>query len=126
MGMGNALRIYELGKKKMLRKCETRQFPNRIVEIQTVKDRIIVSDVQEGPFFCRYISSENRIVCVADSSVARWMTCFAILDYDTIIGGDKFGNVFVVRAPPSVSEESQDVATGGASKVTFKFIHALA
>jgi splicing factor 3B subunit 3 len=121
--MGNALRIYELGKKKLLRKCETRQFPNRIVEIQTVKDRIIVSDIQEGPFFCKYISAENRIVCVADSSIARWMTCFTVLDYDTIIGGDKFGNVFVVRVPPNVSEESQDAANGGggAVKVCIQF-----
>lgn len=33
------------------------------------------------------------------------MTCFCILDYDTIAGADKFGNIFIVRLPSSVSDD---------------------
>merc|ERR1712032_1753408 len=32
-GVGSILRIYDLGKKRMLRKCEYRQFPNLIISI---------------------------------------------------------------------------------------------
>jgi len=112
VGLGNALRIYEIGKKKMLRKCESRIFPNLITQIQTIQDRVIVTDIQEGAFFCRYLSQENRLVSFADESVPRWMTCFCMLDYDTMVGGDKFGNVFVCRVPEGVADEADDDPTG--------------
>lgn len=36
-----------------------------------------------------------------------------MVDYDTVAGGDKFGNFFVNRLPASVSEESDDDPAGG-------------
>merc|ERR1711935_255141 len=33
------------------------------------------------------------------------MTSFTFLDYDTIAGGDKFGNIFIVRVPGTVSDD---------------------
>ena len=41
------------------------------------------------------------------------MTAATPLDYDTIAGGDKFGNVFVNRLTADVSKEMEDDPTGG-------------
>lgn len=46
-GIGNVLRLYDLGKRRLLRKCENKLFPNTIVSIQTYRDRIYVGDIQE-------------------------------------------------------------------------------
>jgi splicing factor 3B subunit 3 len=48
-------------------------------------------------------------VCVRVPSVS--------LDFDTIAGGDKFGNIFVLRLPKDISEEVEDDATGAALKI---------
>lgn len=45
-GCGNILRIYELGKKKLLRKCEHRKLPTHIATLSTLGDRIFVGDGQ--------------------------------------------------------------------------------
>ena len=48
-GCGNILRIYELGKKKLLRKCEHRKLPTHIATLSTLGDRIFVGDGQVPP-----------------------------------------------------------------------------
>lgn len=45
-GVGNILRLYDVGKKKLLRKCENRHFPTLIVTIHSMGDRIYVGDCQ--------------------------------------------------------------------------------
>ncbi len=45
-GVGNALRIYDMGKKKLLRKSEYRSLPTHIVSIHVTGDRIFVGDQQ--------------------------------------------------------------------------------
>ncbi|KAF0774757.1 hypothetical protein AaE_001542, partial [Aphanomyces astaci] len=44
VSVGKILRIYDLGKKKMLRKCENRNFPSTIVKLTTAGARIYASD----------------------------------------------------------------------------------
>ncbi|KAJ8763134.1 hypothetical protein K2173_025519 [Erythroxylum novogranatense] len=46
-GIGPVLRLYDLGKKRLLRKCENKLFPNTIVSVHTYHDRIYVEDNQE-------------------------------------------------------------------------------
>lgn len=46
-GIGPVLRLYDLGKRRLLRKCENKLFPNSITSIQTYRDRIYVGDMQE-------------------------------------------------------------------------------
>lgn len=111
-GCGNMLRVYELGKKKLLRKCENKQFANVIVGITTHGDRIMISDVQDSIFYAKYRRQENRIIVFADDSTPRFMTCFEKLDYDTVIGGDKFGNLFVNRLPKETSIAIDEDPTG--------------
>ena len=44
--MGSTLRVYEAGKKKLLRKCEHRKLPTHIMTLATSGDRIYVGDQQ--------------------------------------------------------------------------------
>ena len=68
VGVGSLLRIYDLGKRKMLRKCECKQLPNRVMHISTQGDRIYVGDVAESFFFCTYKPAEvrSRLPSVSD------------------------------------------------------------
>ncbi|QDZ20127.1 subunit 3 of splicing factor 3B [Chloropicon primus] len=113
VGVGNALTLYELGKKQLLKKSENRKFPNFIVTIDTAGDRIYCGDAQESVHFCRYRWEDNLIHIYADDTIPRYMTASAVLDYNTVLGGDKFGNIFVCRLPKDVSKEVEDDPTGG-------------
>lgn len=112
VGCGNSLRVYDLGRKKLLRKCEYRGFPNLIVSLQAAGDRIYVADLQESVHMCKYKRDENAIYVFADDTAPRWMTCAQQLDYDTVAGADKFGNVCVLRLPAQSSEEVEEDPTG--------------
>lgn len=112
IGVGNNLRIYDLGKKKLLRKCENKHIPNFIMNIHTMGNRIVVSDVQESFHFLRYRRQENQLIIFADDTYPRWITCATMLDYDTMAGADKFGNVTIVRLPPDISDDVDEDPTG--------------
>ncbi len=125
-GVGRLLRIYDLGKKKLLRKCENKvcsllcrpsantcvaelgqlavrgaprlqHLPYSIVGLQTMGQRIYVSDVQESVHFVRYKPLENQLIIFADDTDQKFVTCTCLLDYDTVAVADKFGNISVVR-----------------------------
>jgi CPSF A subunit-like protein len=56
---------------------------------------------------------ENRLLTFADDSQPRWVTAMTMLDYyNTIAAGDRFGNAFVNRLDPKVSEQVDDDPTG--------------
>uniref|UniRef100_H2ZPL8 DNA damage-binding protein 1 n=1 Tax=Ciona savignyi TaxID=51511 RepID=H2ZPL8_CIOSA len=101
IGVGKLLRIYDLGKKKMLRKCENKYIPNYIASIQAIGHRIIVCDVQESVHWVRYRRHENQLVVFADDTYPRWVTSATVLDWNSVAVADKFGNITVVRASNS-------------------------
>lgn len=105
------LRIYDLGKKKLLRKCENKSFPRLIKTIHTQGNRIIVSDISESFFYVKYRRYENQLLIFADDSAPRWVTASCMLDYDTVAGGDKFGNIFVCRLPKEIAEDAEEDPT---------------
>lgn len=111
-GIGKIIRIYDLGKKKMLRKCENKHIPNHICNIQTMGQRIYVSDVQESVFFLKYKRTENQLIIFADDTHPRWITATTLLDYDTIATGDKYGNIAILRLPHSVTDDVDEDPTG--------------
>lgn len=111
-GVGRILRIYDLGKKKLLRKCENKHIPNQITHIQAMGQRLYVADVQESVFFVRYKRPENQIIIFADDTHPRWVTACTLLDYDSIAVGDKFGNLSMLRLPHSVTDDVDDDPTG--------------
>lgn len=112
IGVGRLLRIYDLGKKKMLRKCENKNINNMIVSINAMGSRIYVGDIQESIYFVRYKRSDNQLIVFADDSIPRWITSTCVLDYDTIAGADKFGNITLIRLPQGVNDEVDDDPTG--------------
>ena len=67
-----------------------------ITSIKTKGNRIVVGDIQDSVCFVRYRRSENQLIVFADDTNPRWLTCCHMLDYDTVAGADKFGNIFVV------------------------------
>ncbi|KAI8905226.1 CPSF A subunit region-domain-containing protein [Gorgonomyces haynaldii] len=115
VGLGQTLRIYELGKKQLLRKSETKNIPVNVVRLETQGNRIICSDGQQSTLYCMYRHYDNQIVIYADDPYPRWMTTSLMLDYDTTIGGDKFGNLFVNRLPLDLSKEMDEDTTGSLS-----------
>ncbi|KTG45726.1 hypothetical protein cypCar_00003649, partial [Cyprinus carpio] len=112
VGVGKLLRIYDLGKKKLLRKCENKHVPNLVTGIHTIGQRVIVSDVQESLFWVRYRRNENQLIIFADDTYPRWVTTACLLDYDTMAAADKFGNICIVRLPPNTSDDVDEDPTG--------------
>lgn len=111
-GVGPDLRIYDLGMKQMLRKCQCTAGANLIVGLQTQGSRIIVSDVQESVTFVVYKYTDNKLIPFADDTVAKWTTCLTMVDYETVAGGDKFGNLWLLRCPEKASAEADEEGSG--------------
>ena len=112
-GVGRNLRIYDLGMRQLLRKAQSEVVPNLIVGLQTQGSRIVVNDVQESVVMVVYKFQENRLIPFADDTVARWTTCTTMADYETVAGGDKFGNLWLLRCPPKAGEEADEEGSGG-------------
>ena len=111
-GIGNELRIYDLGLKQLLRKCQAQVVPNLVVGLRTQGSRIVVSDVQESVVYVVYKYQENRLIPFVDDVIARWTTCTTMVDYETVAGGDKFGNIWLLRCPQKASEEADEDGSG--------------
>jgi len=104
VGMGKTLRLYDLGRKKLLKKCENRGFPHTISDIKvqisqtgTDPDRIWVCDMAEGVFLVTHREREKQMFVFADCITPRYVTSNLILDYDTCCHADKFGNITISR-----------------------------
>lgn len=89
-----------MGKKKLLRKCENRNFHSCVNKIKTDGSRIFASDQADSVHVLKYKPEECQLYIFADDVIPRWITDFTLLDYDTIVGSDKFENLFVLRLPP--------------------------
>ena len=79
MGIGKVLRLYDLGKKKLLRKCESFSFPLCICSIKSMGNRIFVADIAESYHFCYYRKSDNSIDIFADDFISRFQSFFFTL-----------------------------------------------
>ncbi|PLN75625.1 pre-mRNA-splicing factor rse1 [Aspergillus taichungensis] len=111
-GLGPILRVYDLGMKQLLRKCQAPVVPNTIVGLQTQGSRIVVSDVRESVTYVVYKYQENVLIPFVDDSVSRWTTSTVMVDYETVAGGDKFGNIWLVRCPKKISDEADEEGSG--------------
>jgi len=111
-GVGRYLRIYDLGKKKLLRKCENKSFPTTICTLDTKGSRIYVGDLCESFHLVKYKPSTKQFYIFADTTHPFYTTSRCLLDYNTIAGGDKFGNLLVTRLPDSVTEEKEEDPIG--------------
>ena len=112
-GVGACVRAYDLGKRRLLRKCEYRALPRHVVALQSVGGRVFAGDVQESVHVLRHRRSDNALYRVADDALPRYVTCALALDYDTVAIADKFGNVAVLRLPEEASAAVEDDPTLG-------------
>lgn len=87
------------------------EIPNAIVDVKVIDERLFVSDVMESVFMLCYNHAEMQFSIFADDTLPRWITCSAILDYDTVACADKFGNIVIVRVPFSVNHYLEDDTT---------------
>ncbi|KAJ5651742.1 hypothetical protein N7507_009168 [Penicillium longicatenatum] len=111
-GVGSILRLYDLGVRQLLRKSQAPVVPQTIVGLQTQGSRIVVSDVRESVTYVVYKHQENVLIPFVDDSIARWTSSTTMVDYETVAGGDKFGNLWMLRCPSKVSEEADEDGSG--------------
>lgn len=108
VGIGKVLRIYDLGIKQMLRKAQGEVADKLIVSLATQGSRIIVGDLEEGVTYVVYKPEVNKLLPFVDDTIKRWTTCTTMVDYQTVAGGDKFGNLWIVRAADKVSADADE------------------
>ncbi|KAH7647694.1 putative spliceosome factor [Cryptosporidium bovis] len=107
VGIGKNLRVYSLGKKKLLRKSEYRDIPESLSWIKVANDRIYAGDITSGVLVFKYNQLSNQFSIIAKEPFSRWITSACeVLDYHTVITSDKFDNITVSRVPLEASDEN--------------------
>ena len=112
-GIGPAVRILDLGKKRLLRKCEYASLPTDVATLATTGYRIYAGDARESVHFMKYKKAENKLYVFADDSIPRHITAVCPLDYDTVAAADRFGNFTVLRLPAEMSAAVEEDPTAG-------------
>jgi splicing factor 3B subunit 3 len=133
VGVGNFVRLYDIGKKHLLKKCETKKLTSTVTGIQVSGQRIFVSTMNESIHVLSnylitigYKPNENQFYLFADDVIPRWLVNTTVLDYDTIAGCDKFENFFVYRLPQGADEESEEDPMGTKLKWEIGYLNAAA
>lgn len=109
VGIGKTLRLYEMGKRQLLRKCELRGLPTFVKTLQAAGDRAYFGDMLRSLHIIRYEPTANRLVLIANDSSPRPIVCQELLDFNTVAVGDKFGNICVLRLPRGADTGSIDL-----------------
>ena len=125
VGLGPSVVAFDLGKRQLLRRAVSRVAPTRVVSLvnggataggQPLADggampsdgqRVWCGDGEEGVLLLSYRPDSGAAVVMADELTPRHVTGggIAVLDADTVVVGDKFGSVAVVRAPDDVEDD---------------------
>lgn len=109
VGIGKMLRLYEMGKRQLLRKCELRGLPTFVKTLQTAGDRAYFGDLMRSVHLIRYEPSANRLVLVASDPSPRPIVSQELLDWNTVAVGDKFGNICILRLPRGADTATIDL-----------------
>lgn len=102
-----------MGMKALLRKSRATVVQNQIVSLDAMGERIICGDISDGVTYVVFKQEYNRLIPFVDDTIQRWLTTTTMIDYETTAGGDKFGNLWVVRPPKQASDESDEDGAGG-------------
>lgn len=113
VGIGAELFIYDIASKAMLRKTRGAKVPTRIVTINAAGNRLVCGDVRESLTYVIFKPNANRLIPFVDDTIARFTTVSTMIDYETCVGGDRFGNLWVVRCPPQASAEADEEGMNG-------------
>jgi splicing factor 3B subunit 3 len=114
-GVGRNLCLYDCGMRSLLRKAQASNcVTTRVTDVKTQGSRLVVSDQAQSVTYVVHKDQVHptRLIPFVDDTVARHTTASEMLDYDTTVGGDKFGNIWLVRCPQKVSESSDESPDG--------------
>lgn len=108
LGWHKELGLFELGRKQLIRKSGYKFEYNvkEIVGLETEGSRVFVNDISDSVKVLVYVSQGNKFIEFADDSLPRHVTRSVMLDYDTLVIGDKFGTISILRVPTDISEIS--------------------
>ncbi|KAJ2485087.1 pre-mRNA-splicing factor rse1 [Coemansia sp. RSA 2050] len=116
---GRGLALFDLGIRRLLKKAQSAVVaPHMIAGVQghpTHPDRwVFVSDVQESVLLVAFNHVARAFNVIVDDSLPRHITCMRPLeDGFTVVAGDKFGSLFVLRAPEAVVRSLEGDPSGG-------------
>ncbi|CCE63826.1 hypothetical protein TPHA_0F03460 [Tetrapisispora phaffii CBS 4417] len=92
--------LFGLGKKQLLKKSIT-VTPPSITKVTTIKNwnnqRIVIGDIRESIMMFIFNKERNLFIPVADDISGRATTTVEFLDESTVIGADKYGNIWTLR-----------------------------
>lgn len=105
--LGNQLRLYELGKKQLLKKSTTSfEFLGRVSKLEHIENGLfVVADSNASTTYFNFDAVSNHFVPLASDTINRSITAFTSLDNRTVVAGDRFGNIFVNRVPHEVAKQ---------------------
>ncbi|ELP93938.1 CPSF A subunit region protein, putative, partial [Entamoeba invadens IP1] len=96
-GIGTTLRMYDLGKQILIRRCEVGGIPSDINGINVSNNKIVLSTVASGFVYVDYDVEANILKVVDQDKVWHSLTSSTILDEQTTIGFDKYGSLFITE-----------------------------
>ena len=99
--------IYDMGKRQLLKKSITKV--SNSIHCTTAIDvwdnsRIAIGDVHESVTIYQYDLQSNQLYPIADDTVKRHVTTLKFIDFNTVVGGDRFGNVWTLRIPKELDQ----------------------
>ncbi|CCF58193.1 hypothetical protein KAFR_0E00390 [Kazachstania africana CBS 2517] len=107
-----SLVLYSLGKKQLLKKSITKLIPS-IRRVSTLANwenlRIAVGDNYESVTVYEFDKQSNEFIPLADDTIKRSVTALAFLDELTVIGGDKYGNIWTLRLPEDTDPVNTEI-----------------
>lgn len=101
-GFGDEVGMYQLGKLQLLRKAGLKLSKYGINEITDLKSsgfRLFLSDIRSSVMLLIYDSLKSSFVPILQDYQNRHITRSLILDNDTVLVGDKFGTLAILRCP---------------------------
>lgn len=107
-GIGNTLVLYTLGKRQLLKKSAIKLDCRIIVDVKSVGSNIFVSDVNDSVRFVTYKPLVSSFFVVSDDCIQRHVTRALPLDERTVMVGDKFGELSVLRCGDDAWSATQE------------------
>jgi len=115
VGLGKKVVLFDLGKKRLLKKAESKALVSAVKTLAASGDRVVAGDAADSVTMFKYNRSSNRLVAFADDTYPRHLQAVALLDHDSMAVADRFGNVAVLRLPPDASDEIGGADAGSAA-----------
>ncbi|AGO11097.1 AaceriAFR382Wp [[Ashbya] aceris (nom. inval.)] len=113
--LANALVMYGLGKKQLLKKSIS-YLPTSVTKVVALDQwngvRVAVGDIHESVTLLQFDERKNQLIPVADDVTKRHVTVIKFVDECTVIGGDRFGNIWLLRLPLEYDRQIKEGVDG--------------